>query len=332
MLGGLLVEWNPFDLGWRVLFLINLPVGGIALTIAARTLPEARVSHPPSLDWGGVALATAALAALIVPLIEGHQAGWPPWAIALLVLSVPLIAWFVLAERRSARSGHDPVIDMELFRLVSFRRGLAMIVAYFFGGGSLFLVLSLYEQKGLGLDTLHAALTFTSFAIGLFVASIAATRYAAHYRSQFLHVGFALVCVGIGLLVVGFARARDGDARGAIELGLAIYGLGQGCAMPVMFSSVISQVPLKSAGAASGVLATCQQVSAAVGVAVIGLVFSTVLAQRAGPIPHAEAATWALCLNLGSMVLSAVLAWRLPSLPSVTGTSDTAATTPESHS
>lgn len=315
MLGGWLVDWNPFDLGWRALFLINLPIGALALAIAARTLPEARSSHPPTLDWGGVALATAALATLIVPLIEGHHAGWPPWAIVTLALAVP--AWFAFAraERRAAAHGRDPVIDVRLFAIASYRRGLAMIVAYFFGGGSLFLVLSLYEQNGLGLGTLDAALTFASFAGGLFVASIVATRVAARHPQRFLHGGFALVCVGIGFLVAGFATCADGDARGPIQVGLAIYGLGQGCAMPVMFSSVISQVPLARAGAASGVLATCQQVSAAIGVAVIGLVFSTVLGQRKGPIPHAEAATLALCVNFVSMLVSALLAWRLPRTP-----------------
>lgn len=311
LLGGLLVSWNPFDLGWRVLFLINLPIGAVALAISARTLPETRAERPPTLDWGGVLLATLVLASVIVPLIEGHHAGWPPWAVVLLALSVPLTFWFVRAERRSARAGRDPVIDVRLFGLQSFRRGLVMIVAYFFGGGSLFLVLSLYEQRGLGLDTLASALTFTSFAIGLLVSSTIATRHAGRAPGRFLHVGMALVCLGIGALVVGFALAKDGDARAAIQVGLAIYGLGQGAAMPVMFSSVIAQVPHPSAGAASGVLATCQQVSAALGVAVIGLVFSSLLAKRAGAIAHAEAATWALCVNLASMLLAALLARRL---------------------
>jgi len=320
LLGGLLVHWNWFDLGWRVLFLINLPIGGIALWIAARTLPEARASNPPTLDLFGVAIATTGLALLLVPLIEGHQAGWPAWAIVMLIASVPVLWWFFREERRAAAHGKDPLIDLELFRLRTFRRGLAMIAMYFFGGGSLFLILSIYLQRGLGMETLDAALSFTGFAGALLVSSLIASRLVARHRLKFLHGGFALVCAGIAYLVIGLGTTRTGDARAAITIGLAIYALGQGCVSPVMFSTVLSGVPLRSAGAASGVLSTFQQVSSMLGVAVIGLVFSTVLGKQTGAggaqsASYAHAATWALSINLASMIAAALLAWRLPPAP-----------------
>ena len=320
LLGGLLVHWNWFDLGWRVLFLINLPIGGIALWIAARTLPEARASNPPTLDLFGVAIATTGLALLLVPLIEGHQAGWPAWAIVMLIASVPVLWWFFREERRAAAHGKDPLIDLELFRLRTFRRGLAMIAMYFFGGGSLFLILSIYLQRGLGMETLDAALSFTGFAGALLVSSLIASRLVARHRLKFLHGGFALVCAGIAYLVIGLGTTRTGDARAAITIGLAIYALGQGCVSPVMFSTVLCGVPLRSAGAASGVLSTFQQVSSMLGVAVIGLVFSTVLGKQTGAggaqsASYAHAATWALSINLASMIAAALLAWRLPPAP-----------------
>lgn len=315
LLGGLLVHWNWFDLGWRVVFLINLPIGGLALWIAARTLPEARAEDPPTLDLGGVAIATAGLALLLVPLIEGHQAGWPAWAIAMLVASVPVLWWFFRAERRAAAHGKDPLIDLELFRLRTFRRGLSMIATYFFGGGSLFLILSIYLQRGLGMETLDAALSFTSYAGALLVSSLVASHYVARHRLKFLHGGFLLACAGLGCLVAGLATTRTGDARVSIMVGLAIFALGQGCISPVMFSTVLSGVPLRSAGAASGVLSTCQQVSSMLGVAVIGLVFATALGAHAGAASYAHAATVALSINLASMIGAALLAWRLPPAP-----------------
>jgi len=315
LLGGLLVHWNWFDLGWRVVFLINLPIGGVALWIAGRTLPEARAPNPPTLDLSGVAIATAGLALLLVPLIEGHQAGWPAWSIAMLVASVPVLWWFFREERRAAAHGRDPLIDLELFRLRTFRRGLSMIAMYFFGGGSLFLVLSIYLQRGLGMETLDAALSFTSYAGALLVSSLVASHYVARHRLKFLHGGFVLVCAGIAFLVAGLATTRTGDARVSISVGLAIFALGQGCVSPVMFSTVLSGVPLRSAGAASGVLGTFQQVSSMLGVAVIGLVFSTALGARAGAVSYAHAATVALSINLASVIAAALLAWRLPPAP-----------------
>jgi hypothetical protein len=230
----------------------------------------------------------------------------------MLAASVPVLVWFFREERRAAQHGRDPVIDLDLFRLVSFRRGLAMITAYFFGGSALFLILSLYEQQGLGSTPLDAVKTFIGFAIALLLSSIIATRHVARRRMLFLHVGFGLICVGLAIVVAGLATADRGDARTAIFVGLAVYGLGQGGVSPVMFASAISAVPLRSAGAASGVLSTCTQVSSAVGITLIGLVFSTVLAGGQGALTHAHAAMWALSINLASMLGAALLAWRLP--------------------
>jgi MFS family permease len=112
--------------------------------------------------------------------------------------------------------------------------------------------------------------------------------------------------------VLGLALADDGDARTAILVGLGVYGLGQGGVSPVMFSTAISAVPLRSAGAASGVVATCNQVSAAIGVAVIGLVFQHLRAGGEGPRAYAWAAMGALTINFASMICGMVIAWRLP--------------------
>jgi hypothetical protein len=187
-----------------------------------------------------------------------------------------------------------------------------MISAYFMGGGGLFLILSLYEQQGLGKDAFSAALTFTGFAFAVLVASITASRFAALHRTKFLFGGFASLCAGLATVVVGLALTRDGDARAAVATGLALYGLGHGSVSPIMYSTVLSGVPLRSAGAASGVLSTCQQVASALGVAVIGLIFSTALAGRTGPMAHAGAASCALAVNLATMVIAAYLSTRLP--------------------
>jgi EmrB/QacA subfamily drug resistance transporter len=312
LLGGLLIEANPFDLGWRALFLINLPIGGIALWIASRTLREARSPNPPTLDIAGVLIVSLGLALLLVPLVQGHALHWPLWSILMLLASVPVLCFFVWQESTARARGHDPLVDLALFELKTFRRGLAMISMYFVGGGSLFLVLSIYEQRGLGSNVMTAALSFAGFAIAVLVSSIWASRHVALNREKFLFGGFALVCLGLSTVVVGLATCKHGDASAAITIGLTIYGLGQGSVSPVMYSTALSGVPLRSAGAASGVLATCQQTSSSLGVAVIGLVFSTILGAHEGPEAHARAAAWALSVNVGTMFLAAFLATRLP--------------------
>jgi predicted MFS family arabinose efflux permease len=308
-----LIEWDPFGLGWRALFLINIPVGILALVLAARTLHETRAPDPPTLDMGGVAIATLGLVLFLVPLVEGRQAGWPPSLIAALVATSALVLWlFWRHEKSASEHDRDPLIDLTLFRLPTFRRGLAMIGAYFVGGGSFFLVLSLYEQNGLKMSALEAANSFTPFAIAVLIASLYASRRVGERRGTFLAVGMTCIVVALATLVTSLATAPNGDAHRIILIALSVYGLGQGFLSPVMYSTVLSGVPLRSAGAASGVLSTCQQVSAALGVGVIGLVFSTALAGRTGALAHAHAAAWALTINLVTMATAAVCAMRLP--------------------
>lgn len=312
MLGGLFLKLDPLGLGWRALFLINLPIGAVALAIARRTLREVRTENPPTLDVAGVFAATAALAMLVVPLTLGHEQGWPTWAIAMLLASLPALWLFLRLERAAAAHGRDPLIDLALFRLTGYRRGLAVIGSYFLGTGAVYLILSLYQQKGLGRDAMAASMTFLPAAIATVVASTVASRLAVRHARLFLYGGLACVLSGIALMVTSLAlfQGRMGDIT--LGAGLATYGFGNGCVSPVLYSTILRGVPARSAGSASGVLATVQQVASILGVAVIGLVFATLLAGRAGAAWHAHAAAWALCVNLGSMVLATVLATRLP--------------------
>lgn len=312
LLGGMLLHADLFGLGWRTLFLVNVPIGAVGWFIAQRTLREVRAEDPPGLDVGGVLAATAVLALVLVPLTLGHEEGWPPWAILMLIAAVPALFAFVSLERRTAAEGRDPLVDLALFRLVGYRRGLFIVGSYFLGAGSLFLVLSLFEQSGLGRDPFRAALSFLPSGIATFAASWLATRFAGQKPGLFLYGGFASVLSGLVLLVLALALL-DGDARDVgVGAGLAFYGFGNGAVSPVLYSTILRGVPTRSAGSASGVLATVQQVAAALGVAVIGLLFATVLGGRAGPEAYARAAAWALGINVASIVGATLFALRLP--------------------
>ncbi len=311
--GGLLLDLDLFGLGWRTLFLINVPVGAIGLFIAQRTLREVRSEDPPRLDLGGVVVATATLGLLLVPLTIGHEEGWPAWAVWMLVAAVPALAAFIQLERRTAAQGRDPLVDLALFRLVGYRRGLFIVGAYFLGAGTLFLVLSLFEQNGLARDPMRAALSFVPSGVATFVAALLATRHAESRARLFLYGGFASALSGL-VAIVGSLASLDGTLRDVgMGLGLALYGFGNGAISPVLYATILRGVPVRSAGSASGVLSTVQQVAAALGVAIIGLVFATVLGEDKTPAAYAHAAACALSVNLAAMVAAALFAMRLPS-------------------
>ncbi|MCY2960132.1 MAG: MFS transporter [Planctomycetota bacterium] len=312
LLGGFLLQLDAFGLGWRALFLINVPIGAIGWFIAQRTLREVRAEDPPGLDVGGVLVATAVLALVLVPLTLGHEEGWPAWAIWMLVAAAPALFLFVKLERRTALAGRDPLVDLALFRLMGYRRGLFIVGTYFLGAGSLFLVLSLFEQSGLGREPVRAALSFLPSGVATFAASWLATRHASAKPNLFLFGGLACVLAGLATLVGSLAWLVGVERDVGMGVGLALYGFGNGAISPVLYSTILRGVPARSAGSASGVLATVQQVAAALGVALIGLLFATVLAGRSGPEAYARAAAWALGINVASMIAATLFALRLP--------------------
>ena len=123
LIGGGLIQADIFGLGWRPIFLVNVPVGAVALFFAARTLRESRAEGRPTLDPGGIVLATAFLVLLAYPLVEGNGAGWPAWMIVCLLLSAPALLAFVLFEAALQLRGRSPLVNLRLFRDPAFRSG-----------------------------------------------------------------------------------------------------------------------------------------------------------------------------------------------------------------
>ena len=144
LIGGALIAADPAGLGWRSCFLINVPVGIAALLVAPRVVPESRQSDSSRLDKLGTALATLALIAVVLPLLEGRQHGWPVWTRLSLAAAPLLLACFVLHQRRLTRADAGPLLDMALFRERSFSAGLLTQLCFWAGQGSFFVVLALY--------------------------------------------------------------------------------------------------------------------------------------------------------------------------------------------
>ena len=118
--GGALIQWNPAGLGWRAIFLLTLPVCAVTLVLGWKVVPETGGGSYVRLDLGGAALISLALAAVVVPLSEGREQGWPGWVFAVLA-SVPLlIGAFVLVPGPIEPAGGMPLVDLRLLRIPSF--------------------------------------------------------------------------------------------------------------------------------------------------------------------------------------------------------------------
>jgi EmrB/QacA subfamily drug resistance transporter len=315
VLGGLLVQANILDLGWRPIFLINLPIGIATLVAASRFVAESRSPKARRLDLGGVAIATAALCLLLYPLIEGREAGWPPWTYASLAASAVLFAVFVRYERRLSARGGSPLVELSLFHDRAFVIGLLSGVCFFNTSAAFFLVSTIYLQSGLGYSPGRAGLTFASFAIAFLGSSLSSVRIAPKLGSRIINTGAVLMISGL-VILLWLAQLRGAALTGwELAPALLVYGTGQGFIMPTLISSILINIKGHDAGSASGVLSTVQQVSFASGVAVIGTVFFSALGAGHSVAQFVVALRTAFSINICLLAATFVLILGIPRFP-----------------
>lgn len=318
LLGGLLVEADPFGLGWRAVFWVNVPVAAAGLALGARFLPESRSGDGTGFDGTGAALAATAVVLPLLPLVQGRDWGWPWWGTALMALSVPVTALFLWWEHRLAARGGRPVLDPALLRGRAFALGLAASLPFFGALGAFFLLLSLYLQGGTGRGPWEAGLVILPFAAGSLITSGIGVRFADRAGRAVL-VGGALLLAASQLLLLALLH---GDAPSSTALAVPLFagGLGLGLTAPSLVNVVLAGVPARDAGAAGGVLSTVTQIGGAVGVAALGTVFFARLEDAlAGGSSAAAAHTHALAAVLPWQVAcyaaAAVLLFLLPARP-----------------
>jgi len=301
IVGGLLIQADGWGLGWRLCFLINLPVGLFSLLAGRRWLPARRSGAPAGrLDWPGMLLVTGTLLALVLPLIQGPEQGWPAWCLGLLA-STPLLAGgcVVYLRQRQARSG-DALLPPALLGLAGFRQALLCSLLLHGVVPGYLLVLSFVLQTGLGYSPLQMALACLPIALGA-MASISwlGQRLIQRWRQRTVLAGAVLQALAVLLFAAVAAAARPPATL--LLLAQACMGLGLGLVGPALASVMLQDVPTAHAGAASGLGSMVQQLAGVLAVAAVGGVFFA----RLGAAPEAATST----VQAGLMALPVLLLW-----------------------
>jgi EmrB/QacA subfamily drug resistance transporter len=273
LIGGVLVQADIAGLGWRSCFLINVPIGAAALALAPSVITESRAERVGRLDLTGTVLLTLGLTAVVLPLVEGRQEGWPAWTWVSLAAAPVILGAFAGHERRLSRRGGAPLLNPELFRARSFSAGLLTQLAFWSGQASFFLVLALYLQGGRGLSALHAGLVFTVLAVAYVITSMRAPALTARHGRKVVTVGALVLAAGHGLLLGAVAELGVGGSVAELVPGLLLIGAGMGALIVPLTTTIMSSVDPAHAGNVSGALTTTQNVGAALGVAVTGVIF-----------------------------------------------------------
>jgi EmrB/QacA subfamily drug resistance transporter len=318
LVGGVLIHADLAGPGWRSCFLINVPIGLLALVLAPRVIPplanseQGRGQGQNRLDLVGMLLVAAGSVAVVLPLVEGREQGWPLWSWVCLAAALPLLGAFALQQRRLAARGGAPLVAPVLLANGRFVTGLLTTLAFYVGNASLYFVLALYLQQGLALDALTSGIVFTALAVGFFATSMAGARLARRFGGKPpIALGALVLAAGHALQFVNVAGwVGHAHVEAWMAPLLLVQGAGLGMVMAPLVSTVLAGLPPQHAGVASGVLSMTQQASNALGVALIGILFYGRLGQAADAASYAGAFGVALLYLVVSALLVAVLHWH----------------------
>jgi len=304
-LGGVLIAADVFGLQWRVIFLINLPIVALVFVAGIPFLPDTRSPAPAPLDRLGVVLCALALGLLIVPLVEGREMGWP-WWLCLMLLSAPVVAVaFWRHEIALEGRGGVPLVSPQLSGSPGLMAGLTGVL-FFYVVAAFFLTFSVYLQDALGATPLTTGLMFVPFGIGFLIGPLT-TPVAIRWFGRFVPaMGMLLEVLGCLMLsaAVGSTPAGAIPSLALVSLAVGLLGFGQGWALPTLVRTLIDRAPAGGAGMISGLVNSALQISAALGVAVLGGVFYAL----AGPTPSPTSLTTGLIATLLGIALCLTLA------------------------
>ena len=311
ILGGFLIQANLFGLGWRPIFLINVPIGLATAVAAWLVLRESQSEKPPRLDPIGTVLLSLALFLFSLPFMEGRDAGWPAWAWIALAASVPLFAVFLRWEHRLARTGATPLVEPRLLQDRGFLVGIGVTCIYFAGHSSMLLVLCLFLQLSLNLNPFQAGLSLAPFSFGFLLGSAFSGKLNGYLGRKSLHVGTAVLGVTLAALAWE-ASSIHGQQSFIFVFSCFLYGIGRGLVTTPLFNTVLSGVPAQDAGAAAGIVSTAQQVANSVGIAVLGAVAFSVIPFHATAADYAHGFVLASLVNLFMIGAASILLFLIP--------------------
>ncbi|HEX8463793.1 MAG TPA: MFS transporter [Abditibacterium sp.] len=307
VLGGWMVSANLFGLEWRPIFFVNVPIGIVALILSAFLVRESKSERAQKLDVVGALISGLGLFALIFPIAEGRERGWPWWCFALLGLSIVIGYWFFQFEAQLARRGGSPLVSFDLFKNRPYSRGLAAILILFCGVSSFSFVMGQFLQLGLKMTPIQTGIVFGALSLSFLISSLNAAKLVAKIGPRVLLIGLNILQVG-QLIILAMALLYKGQINGfAFMPVLFLYGIGQGLAVPQIIRQTMNTVGSKDAGGPAGILSTVQQIAFSLGVSVVGGLFFGIADRDQLPDSYALGTAASFALNFVLVLMARFL-------------------------
>jgi EmrB/QacA subfamily drug resistance transporter len=311
VVGGLILALAGGPGGWRWIFFVNVPIGILALVLAARLLPKGASGRRGHIDLTGVALLGGGVLALMLPLVQAESGGltrvW--W---LFAVGVVLLVSFALWERRVVARGDEPLLDPRLVtQTPGYAAGAALGTVYFIGFSGVWLVFALFFQTGLGWTPLQSGLAVTPFALGSATSAVFGGQLVDRFGRRLTVIGLIGVLLGIAAAAVVLRLVPTEWVFWAVAPALLLGGIGGGLVISPNVTMTLRDVPVRMAGSAGGALQTGQRFGAAIGTATLPALFYLVLSSTGNDFRAAvSAALTAAVAGVAAALVLAVVDWR----------------------
>ncbi|MEV3910328.1 MFS transporter [Streptomyces canus] len=307
ILGGLLVSLDVAGIGWRMVFVINVPIG-VAALLAVRRVPATRADAKPGFDPLGTVLFGATMVCVLAVVVAGPDLGWPLWLWSLLAVAAVGALALVRVERGLEARGGSPLLSPSVLSHPGMRRGLAAMVPFSAGFGAFLFVYALIAQGHFGFDGLASGAGMAPFAVAFFVVAQFTPRIAAALGGRIVTLGTVVQGASLLLLALVLWLGWPHPSLALVLVGIGFFGAGAALIGPTLFRTILADVPSAQAGMGSGVLVTSQQMATALGATVGGTLYISL----AGSLSTVSAAVLVLALLMCFLVIVLVISLKLP--------------------
>ncbi|WP_055532545.1 MFS transporter [Streptomyces graminilatus] len=307
ILGGLLVSLDVAGIGWRAVFMINVPIG-VAALLAVRRVPATRADKKSGFDPLGTALFGVTMICVLAVVVAGPDLGWPLWLWSLLAVAAAGVPALVRVERRLEARGGSPLLSPAVLSRPGMRRGLAAIVPFSAGHGAFLFVYALIAQGHFGFNGLASGAVMTPFAVAFFVVARFTPRIATALGRRIVSLGSLVQSSGLLLLALTLWLGWPRPPVVLVLLGIGLFGAGAALIGPTLFRMILADVPSAQAGMGSGVLVTSQQMATALGATIGG----TLYVSLAGSLSTVPAAASVVAMQVSFLAIVLVISLKLP--------------------
>ena len=308
IIGGFIIDGNIASTSWRAVFLVNIPIGIINIGLAWKFLPKRATDHSIKIDLVGAFLIILSSGLLLLPLIQGQEAGWPLWTFLSLGASLVGFALFTIQQRWVLSRNKTPLVDPNIFKAITYNLGLAGIFTFFAGFTGVYLIITLFLQIGERYSARGAGIANIAIALGTAIGgALSGAVLADKFGKRVLQFGAISQILGAIMLFVELPNMQSFHYW-HIAPGMVVSGFGTGLVVAALFDAILLSIKDELVGSASGVLSAIQSIGSAVGVAIFGTLFFNKVAKG-----HIDAGfRSALLLQIGLVALFLVITFFLP--------------------